>query len=60
MGTLLFGPSSEFANKNASGQLIHDLESLQRVELKFIEVHSRHVAANTEINQVYSMTMDKQ
>lgn len=24
IGTLLFGPSSELANKNASGQLIHD------------------------------------
>lgn len=24
MGTLLLGPSSELANRNASGQLIHD------------------------------------
>lgn len=26
IGTLLFGPSSELANRNASGQLIHDAE----------------------------------
>lgn len=58
MGTLLFGPSSEFANKNANGQLIQDVDaSLYGIKLELVEVFFGHTASyRYEFIQIYEIT----